>query len=442
MKHQLTRLFSVLVLVGIVAACGGDPNIESAKLNLRQGNYDQVKSAAEAALVTNPENPLAHYFVGVADTELGRKAPVDRRAEFYRSARESYDRAEQLFAEQEKTGNERDFIPIQIIQVWADEYNSAVNLIVPQEGEATPQGLQRSIHHLNNAFAIEPDSIQTIDILAEVFYMTGDLNQAISSMEQAIVLAGDEQDSFRFLRLNYFHMEAGNREEALEVITRARRIFADDIEVAQELANIYLQMGDLDNALVVVRELIQRNPDNAQYRMVFGTQIYQIVLDMGEDVRQQYDIILEASRDLRTEQRNTRPDASKVAQLTEQITMAEIRIEQLNEQIEDLTQQAEDELLVAAELAPEEDIIFNTLGVIYQNRAAAIFDKRNATEDFDQADVYDRQAREVLAKSLPFYERAAELRPDNTDYWLSLFRIYTTLGMTEKALEAQERSGL
>jgi tetratricopeptide (TPR) repeat protein len=442
MKQQITRLFSVLILAGLVAACGGDPNIESAKLNLRQGNYDQMKTAAEAALATNPENPLAHYFLGVAETELGRKASVDRRAPFFRNARESFNRAEQLFAEQEKTGNERDFIPIQIIQVWADEYNQAVNLIVPQEGEATPQGLERSLHHLQNAFAIEPDSIQTLDIISEVYYMTGNMENAVAYMEQAVEAAGDQQDAFRYLRLNYFHMEAGNRQAALDVITRARQIFRDDIEVAQELANIYLQMGDLDNALVVVRELIQRNPDNAQYRMVFGTQIYQIVLDMGEEVRQQYDIILEASRDLRTEQRNARPDASKVAQLTEQITMAEIRIEQLNEQIEDLTQQAEDELLVAAELAPEEDIIFNTLGVIYQNRAAAIFDKRNATEDFNQADVYDRQAREVLAQSLPFYERAAELRPDNTDYWLSLFRIYTTLGMTEKALEAQEKAGL
>jgi tetratricopeptide (TPR) repeat protein len=442
MKHQITRLFSVLILAGIVAACGGDPNIESAKLNLRQGNYEQVKAAAEASLVTNPENPFGHYYVGVAESEIGRKAAVDRRAPHYRSARESFDRAEDLFIQQEKTGNERDFIPIQIIQIWADEYNSAVNLIIPDEGEPTPQGLQRSIHHLENAFAMEPDSLQTLDIMAEVYYMTGDIANAVASMEKALDLTGDNQDAFRYLRLNFFHMEAGNRDAALEIITRARQMFTDDIEVAQELANIYLQMGDLDNALVVVRELIERNPENAQYRMVFGTQIYQIVLDMGEDVRQQYDIILEASRELRTEQRKPRPDASVVAQLTEQITMAEIRIEQLNDQIDDLTQQAEDELLVAAELAPDEDIIFNTLGVIYQNRAAAIFDKRNATEDFDQADVYDREAREVLAKSLPFYERAAEIRPENTDYWLSLFRIYTTLGMTEKALEAQEKSGL
>jgi cytochrome c-type biogenesis protein CcmH/NrfG len=43
---------------------------------------------------------------------------------------------------------------------------------------------------------------------------------------------------------------------------------------------------------------------------------------------------------------------------------------------------------------------------------------------------------------LPFYERAAEINPESTEYWMALFRIYTTLGMTEKALEAQDKAGL
>ena len=40
------------------------------------------------------------------------------------------------------------------------------------------------------------------------------------------------------------------------------------------------------------------------------------------------------------------------------------------------------------------------------------------------------------------YERAAELDPDNTNYWESLFRIYTSLGMLEEAEAAMEKAGM
>jgi hypothetical protein len=43
---------------------------------------------------------------------------------------------------------------------------------------------------------------------------------------------------------------------------------------------------------------------------------------------------------------------------------------------------------------------------------------------------------------MKFYEKAAELDPDNQNYWASLFRIYTTLDMREKAEEAMEKSGM
>lgn len=441
MKSLLTKLFSVMVLAGFVAACGGDPNIESAKLNLNRGDYDQVISAADAALVTNPQNALGHYYRAIGLSEKGKAKPVDQREDDYTKSREAFDRAEELFEEQGQTSNEREFIPIQIIQIWGEEYNGAVTLIVPEEGEPTERGLQRSVHHLRNAIAIEPDSLQALDVLAEVYYMTGELQPAITTMELAIEQTPDPEP-YRYLRLTYFHNQNGDHDAALEALASARENFSDDIEVAQELANAYLLMGDVDNALIVVRELIERNPDNAQYRLVFGTQIYQLVLDMGDELREKYSSLNDNTRELRTEQRKPRPDAATVSRLQTEISAAEQRIDKLNTEIDDLTQQAEDELVVAAELAPDEDIAFNTLGVIYQNRAANIFDQRNITEDLDAADALDRQARDMLRKSLPYYERAAEINPDNTDYWMSLFRIYTTLGITDKALEAQEKSGI
>lgn len=441
MKSLYTKLLSVLAISVLIVSCGGDPNIESAKLNLNRGDYAQVIVAADAAIATNPENPLGHYFRGIGFSEGAKKQPVAQREEGFRNANEAFTRAKELFVAQGKVTSESQYIDLNRVQIWADEYNNAVQLIVPEDSEPTDQGLQRSVYHLKNAYAILPDSIQSVDVLSEVYYMTGDTENAVSTMELAIESA-PVPESFRWLRLSYFHSTAGNREEALVVLNKAVAEFGEEIEVVQELANAYLAAGDLTNALRVVRQLIDTNPENAQYRLVYGTQVYQFVLDMGDDLRSAYEVIAENNRMLRTEQRKSRPDASAVAQFQSTVAEAQAVVDDLIGKIDFFTNDAETELLVASELDPNEPIIFNTLGIIYQNRAANLFDQRNATENIAEADSLDTRARETLQQSLPFYERAAELNPEATEYWMALFRIYTTLGMTDKAMEAQDKAGL
>lgn len=40
------------------------------------------------------------------------------------------------------------------------------------------------------------------------------------------------------------------------------------------------------------------------------------------------------------------------------------------------------------------------------------------------------------------YEKATEIEPDNQSYWRSLFQVYTSLGMNEKAEAAMEKAGM
>ena len=127
----------------------------------------------------------------------------------------------------------------------------------------------------------------------------------------------------------------------------------------------------------------------------------------------------------------------------------EARVEELNAineelrgQIDLLTARAEEALIAAADIEPENPMIFNTLGVVYQNKAAALFDQRNNTIDNDEAMRLDVLAKAEASLAMENYERAAELDPDNTNYWESLFRIYTSLGMLEEAEAAMEKAGM
>jgi tetratricopeptide (TPR) repeat protein len=260
-------------------------------------------------------------------------------------------------------------------------------------------------------------------------------------MEMAIEKATDN-DPYRYLRQNYFLSQTGQQDKALVMLNDALAKYPENIELTQEVANVYLALGRTDDALQIIRQLIDADPNNAQYRLVFGSQVYQFVMNMGDDLRTANETIIDKTRELRMEERKQRPDANLVAQYQNDIAAADADVSRLTVEIENYTQQAENELSKAAELDDQNPTIFNTLGIIYQNRAANLFDRRNATENIQEADRFDAEARAMLEKSLPYYERAAELDPENTDYWMSLFRIYTTLGMTEKAQEAQEKAGL
>ncbi len=442
MKPFLSKVSIVLVAIGFIAACGGDPNIESAKLNLNRGDYQQVLESADAALQTNPENPLGFYYRGVAYSEIGKAKPYNQREENYRDAGSSFEKSVELFTAQGKpTASEIQLMEIQRTQIWAQEYNSAVALVAPEEGEPTQEDMARASVHLKNAIAIQSDSVQTLDVLAEVYYMMKDLDNAIVTMEMAIEKATDN-DPYRYLRQNYFLSQTGQQDKALVMLNDALAKYPENIELTQEVANVYLALGRTDEALLIIRKLIDADPNNAQYRLVFGSQVYQFVMNMGDDLRTANETIIDKTRELRMEERKQRPDANLVAQYQNDIAAADADVSRLTVEIENYTQQAENELTKAAELDDQNPTIFNTLGIIYQNRAANLFDRRNATENIQQADRFDAEARAMLERSLPYYERAAELDPENTDYWMSLFRIYTTLGMTEKALEAQEKAGL
>jgi tetratricopeptide (TPR) repeat protein len=55
---------------------------------------------------------------------------------------------------------------------------------------------------------------------------------------------------------------------------------------------------------------------------------------------------------------------------------------------------------------------------------------------------YDQRAKDNLEQARQYYERAAEINPDNPENWQSLFQVYTALGMEEEAEEAMQKAGM
>jgi tetratricopeptide (TPR) repeat protein len=440
MKSYTKMAVLALLLVGFIAGCGGDPNIESAKLNIRNKDYNKAIESAQTALEANPQNAEAHYYIGLAYSEKALLESVYDREEFIAKSRENLLKAKELYEAQELNTSELRNVPVLIDFMWRVEYNDAIELI-DFDREQHPDTLNMAIRHLQNAATANPDSAMTYDVLGELYFRNNDLPNAISSVNKSLEVAQDD-DLSRYYRLAFFYQQANEPDKIIDIMTRAYNIWPDDIEVVQELAYAYMRVGRTEDATDIVNDLINRQPDNAEYRVVYGTQLYQNVLTINDELSVNLDKLYDKNRELNQAKSQRSPDQSVINRLEAEIDQLETVIDEQRAEVEQTTTIAEEQLTRALEIEPRNVTANYFMGVIHQNRAATYFDLRNITEDNEQAMQYNEMAMSELNKSLPYYEMAAEVEPDNTDFWLSLFRVYTTLGMMDKAEEAQGKAGL
>ncbi|MDG5767334.1 tetratricopeptide repeat protein [Balneolales bacterium ANBcel1] len=439
-KNLYPQLLIVAFTAFLVWSCAPDPHIESARLALAQGDFEEVIAAAQEAIDADPENANAYYYMGVAYASIASNNPPEERLEDYERAREYLEQARQMYAEQGISNDEAENLPEVIFELWAFEHNSGIQPLTDDIISSHEDSLILARHHFQNAIAINPDSSQSYSLLAEVYFAKGDMQEA-ERLTRTIIYDLDDADLFNYYRLALYLMEDDRDAEAVDILYEAREIYPDEIEITQEIANAYLRLGRTDEALEVVRELMEQDPENPQYRLVYATQIYQMVQELDDQIRSLHDDVYDISAEIRERARSQEIDEAEMNAMSQEI---EDKLAQADELIEEsfrFSDEAEEQLLIALESEPENPDIHSTLGIVYQNRAAIYQDKRNMSEDVDEAEEFDAMARKYLERALPHYEKAAELEPDDQEHWMSLFRVYTNLGMNEKAEHARERAG-
>ncbi len=442
MKTHHMRIAAPLLAIFVLASCGGDPNIESAKLNLSRKDYKRALESVDAAIATNPINPLAYYYRGQILIEIGKQETVPNRAPFYQRADSALAASTRLYEESALTSKEYLLIDLMRSNTWVEEYNNAINTInAAQDSEMTDAQFERIVGHLNNAFAILPDSINAVDLLAEVYLFRNNYDMTIATYKRAMDLAKDTVVT-RYMRLGELYVQQQRYEEALDILKTGLAIFPGQLEMTQALANAYLQMNNTDRALEVLGSLIAMDPENKQYRLVYGYQLYELTRGLSDDLRNIYTQLDDVNRMIREEERKSRPNRTVVAE--HRATQARLNGEaaRIEGELTDLSSRATVELRKASELDATDSNSFFIWGVVLQDGASRLIDKRNATDDNAKAMEFDNQAKALLQECATLYEKATDIEPGNTEYWMALFRVYTALGQTEKALEAQQKAGL
>jgi tetratricopeptide (TPR) repeat protein len=435
---SLKPLLLILLFAGFMWGCETtDPLVNDVQVQLLTGNFDEALQIVDTAIEEDDNNYVAHYYKGYVLSAQAEtfEDPRDRK-EYYERARASYDRAKEIMSSLEEEPAEYQELEDTVTSFWADEFNAGVNILNDDSlNAATPDPNYTAIAHFENAATVQPDSALTYQVMSSAYFNEEDIENAVSTYETAMDMletpeAADYEYMIGILLVNE------NYDRATSYAEEAMSLYPDETIFIQLLADAYLQAGERDRAIELVEGLIEDDPENPQYRRVLGTQVYQIVSELNDDVSNLYEEVFE----LRQEARNA--SGNELNQLESQIEELNAEINRKEADADQLTEIAIREMKKVVELESNDESANFILGIIYQNRAASLFDRRNNTDDNAEAQDYDQRARENLEESLVYYERAAEINPDNPENWQSLFQVYTILGMEEKAEEAMEKAGM
>lgn len=412
-----------------------DPLVNDVQVDLVTGNFDSALETVNSALEQDSSNYIAHYYKGIVlASQAYEMDPPDTRLPVYENAKSSFDSAKSLMQEQPETPDELEELNNSVISFWADEYNMGVNIQNEDSlFEATENPYETSLAHLKNAATINPDSSMTFQVLSSTHFQLDQVEEAIESYEKAMELL-DEPTPEDYEYLVSLYLYENRYDEAIELSEEGRENYPDETMFVQFLADAYIQAGEREKAISLVEELIENDPENPQYRRVLGTQIYQTVERISNDVSTLYEELYE----LRQAARNQR--GQELEQTQSEIEELQAEIEENEQEIDELSEISIREMTKVVELEPEDESANFILGIIFQNRAANLFERRNNTTDNEEANDYDTRAKENLERARQYYERAAEINPENPENWQSLFQVYTALGMEEEAEEAMEKA--
>lgn len=460
--NTTAKLLSLLALTLLLTFCKKDPNIEQAKMDLKNQDFEAALAAAEKAIEMTPETGMGEYYKAVTyQTMAEAESNVGARADIYKKMVENYEAARTKFLALEKAPAELEQIDPTKVNVWATEFNEAVRIAQSDSLKAIDGKLDEAVAHVENTIAIMPDSANNYIVATEVYLMAGQKDKALESLEYMKTNPDIESDASTYLRIALLQRDIASLEESIETLVEGRENFPENINLVQQLAQNYLETGKTDEALATVKELIEIDPNNPQYRLVYGTQLYQSVDVLASDLNVAYDKLFELDQEYkkaaRIQNKNERDAATSEIDKQRDVVNAEIAA--INAKADDLTAQATAELLKVSELRPNDHDVQYTIAIIYQNKAAALQQQRDNERDNAKAAELDAKAKEELTSALQFYEKAAtligndianssddaekaELMSREKDYWNALFRVYTNLGMNDKAAEAMEKAGL
>jgi len=379
MRHSKIY-FIVILLLGIMFAgfdCGS-AGIESAKLYIQQKNYEKAIEVLQKEIEKNPQSDEAYFLMGRAYAELN---DMEKMADAFDKSLSISNK----FAEDIKEYRS---------YYWANSFNKGVNLF-NRGNQSTDKDSAKiyydlSIKNYKDAIMIIPDSTETYRNLAFVYLTTGQNEESIEPLKKLIEYKHSE-DGYKYLgqvyytigsnKMNEFINESNQQDSikamdyfnnAISVLEEGQKKYPENEDISAILTSAYVSADKIDFAMNALKQSVEKDPNNKSNHYNYGV------------------LLLGAGR----------------------------------------YEEAEQQFLKALELDPDYENATYNLGVTYVKWGTEINKKA------EDEGIISEDYKEKYQKALPYLEKVVTTESANAQIWELLGKVYSVLGMQDKATDA------
>lgn len=265
-----SSIFVVLLVVGtawIGTGCASDPNIEGARLDLRNQDYDRALENVDEALARNPDNAEAYDLRGqILQEQAAEVTDPEQHVAIVEDMLEAYERALEL-----DPGMAED-IDQRLRLAYYNEFRSGIQAFNRANDE--PDEFNTAATYFDLASRIQPDSASAYVNRAFALLNAGREEEAVEPLEEAIERGDEQKNTFLFLGDIYTRRDEMQR--ALEIFQQASELFPEDSDIQAQLLNAYVQTGQLDEAMSEYEAAVAANPDDALLRYNLGSLLLEV----------------------------------------------------------------------------------------------------------------------------------------------------------------------
>lgn len=255
-----------LIISGFLLAgangCSSDPNVEGAKLDLRNRDYDRALENVNTALASNPDNAEALELKGrILQEKATETTDPEEHTRLIREMVESYQRAEQIDPEMAPMIEQR------LRLAWVNEFQEGIEAF--NQGQQDPSAYMNAARHFENTTLIQPDSAGGYVNQAYALINADREADAIAPLEAAIERGENAPEVY--IRVASLYGATGQPDESVRILREARDVHPTDVDIQSQLLNAYVVADRMDEAMQDYENLVVADPQNKYYRYNYGS---------------------------------------------------------------------------------------------------------------------------------------------------------------------------
>ena len=268
----------MLVILASISFTGfqcGSAESTSAKLYMKNGEFQKAEAALMKDLEKNPENAESWYTL----------ARVRYEQKNYQGMLEPYDRCLKSPAGKdfEKT------ISDEKKSIWGNLLNQGVmtyNKISKSSPDSSKILIASAIESYKTAILFNPDSAVTYQNLAIAYHVQGNTDEEIGALKHALEHKKDSQ--FAGYLINAYVTKAedakkannqaeadANFNNAIATLSDARASDPNNQELLSTLINVYIEAGRANEATPLIKEAVAKDPSNKVFQNDLGLLLMQ-----------------------------------------------------------------------------------------------------------------------------------------------------------------------